>query len=26
MDGSEILTFVVFGVAVLCVLAWRGGY
>jgi len=26
MDANEILTFVVFGVVVLCVLAWRRGY
>jgi hypothetical protein len=26
MDGSEILTFLVLGIATLCVLAWRGGY
>lgn len=26
MDISEILTFVAFGVAVLCVIAWRRGY
>jgi len=26
MDVNEILTFVVFGVVVLCVLAWRRGY
>jgi hypothetical protein len=26
MDASEILTFIVFGVATLCVLFWRGEY
>jgi len=26
MDGSEILTFLVFGVVVLCVLVWRSRY
>jgi len=26
MDVSEILTFVAFGIVVLCVLAWRRGY
>jgi len=26
MDASEMLTFIVFGVATLCVLFWRGEY
>jgi len=26
MDGGEIVTLIVFGVVVVCVLAWRRGY